>query len=108
MAYAMLNTARIHDWSSFHNVCAEVFGFPDFYGRNMDAWIDCLTYLDEDDGMSRFVLGEGEHLFILVPDFKEFSARVPEIAYAFLDCSSFVNKRYLEAKRMPRLALVLQ
>jgi RNAse (barnase) inhibitor barstar len=22
------------------------FGFPDFYGRNMDAWIDCMTDID--------------------------------------------------------------
>ena len=25
-----------------------VYG-PDFYGKNMDAWIDCMTYLDEPD-----------------------------------------------------------
>jgi RNAse (barnase) inhibitor barstar len=29
-------TLRISDWDSFHSVFAEVFGFPDFYGRNMD------------------------------------------------------------------------
>jgi len=24
----------ISDWSSFHAISAETFGFPDFYGRN--------------------------------------------------------------------------
>ena len=33
-----IDTARIKDWDSFHNVFAEAFGFPGFYGRNMDAW----------------------------------------------------------------------
>ena len=34
---------RIVDWDTFHNVFTEAFGFPGFYGRNMNAWIDCLT-----------------------------------------------------------------
>lgn len=40
MATVRLPTERITDWESFHEVCREVFGFPDFYGMNMDAWID--------------------------------------------------------------------
>ena len=42
----IIDTARINDWDSFHTIFAEAFGFPGFYGRNMDAWIDCLTSLD--------------------------------------------------------------
>src|SRR5688572_7987636 len=38
-----IDTQRITDWKSFHNLFAEVFGFPGFYGRNMDAWIDCMS-----------------------------------------------------------------
>ena len=49
-----LDTARIADWDSFHDVCAQALGFPGFYGRNMNAWIDCMTSLDEPrDGMTR-------------------------------------------------------
>jgi len=33
----------ITDWASFHDVFMHTLGFPDFYGRNMDAWIDCMT-----------------------------------------------------------------
>ncbi len=33
-----IDTNRIVDWNSFHDVFAEAFGFPDFYGRNMNAW----------------------------------------------------------------------
>ena len=34
---------RITDWESFHHVFKQTLGFPGFYGRNMDAWIDCMT-----------------------------------------------------------------
>ena len=60
MPDAMLNGSKITDWKSFHDECAAVFGFPDFYGRNMNAWIDCLTYVREGDGMSRYELGPDE------------------------------------------------
>jgi Barstar (barnase inhibitor) len=39
--------SQINDWDTFHDTFAQALGFPDFYGRNMDAWIDCLTYADE-------------------------------------------------------------
>ncbi|WP_161883865.1 barstar family protein [Deinococcus alpinitundrae] len=67
MAKVTLDTSRIRDWESFHDVSVQTFGFPDFYGRNMDAWIDCLTYLDEGDGMSIVVLGTDELLHIRPP-----------------------------------------
>ena len=47
MTVVRLDCDRITDWDSFHAVFAEVFGFPNFYGRNMNAWIDCMTYLDD-------------------------------------------------------------
>jgi hypothetical protein len=49
-------TDEITYWDTFHDVFAAVLGFPEFYRRNMNAWIDCLTYADEDDGM-RSVVG---------------------------------------------------
>jgi barstar (barnase inhibitor) len=42
-----IDADRIVDRASFHSVFGEAFGFPDFYGRNMDAWIDCMTHLDD-------------------------------------------------------------
>jgi RNAse (barnase) inhibitor barstar len=39
MAFVKINTKQITDWASFHQVCKEAFGFPDFYGNNMNAWI---------------------------------------------------------------------
>ena len=80
MADVTLSTAEIRNWETFHDICARDFRFPDFYGRNMNAWIDCLTYVREGDGMSRFFLQEDEYLYIYLPDFVTFSQREPEIS----------------------------
>ena len=106
MATVRLDTSLISDWNSFHTTCREAFGFPNFYGMNMDAWIDCLTYLDEGDGMSRFHLASGERLNIEVSDTSSFNSRAPEILDALVECSAFVNQRYPEAGKSPLLALV--
>lgn len=78
MANVKLESKKILDWETFHSVCKEAFGFPDFYGANMDAWIDCLTSLDEGDGMSRFHLAENEQLNIEVVNSADFCSRLPE------------------------------
>jgi hypothetical protein len=108
MAEATLDTAKIKDWPSFHAQSAEAFGFPDFYGHNLNAWIDCLTYLPEGDGMSRFVLGPGEQLFIKLLRFESFAKAQPEICLAFFECVASVNQRYISAGDIPRLVLVPQ
>jgi Barstar (barnase inhibitor) len=48
-----IDGSQLRDWHSFHSTFAGAFGFPDFCGRNMDAWIDCMTSLDApDDGLT--------------------------------------------------------
>ena len=39
-----IDGSAISDWNSFHDIFAAAFGFPAFYGRNMNAWIDCMTW----------------------------------------------------------------
>ena len=105
MATATLDTSAITDWDSFHAVSQAAFGFPEFYGRNMDAWIDCLTYLD--DGMSRFDLPKHETLTIEVRGAHAFAERCPELALALMSAVAFVNHRNLEAGETARLILLL-
>lgn len=107
MATARLNTEVITDWQSFHEVCREVFGFPEFYGMNMNAWIDCLSYLDEGDGMSRFHLAVGEMLHVEVPAAESFKARLPEIFDALVEGSAAANRRCIESGKPPALSLIL-
>jgi hypothetical protein len=108
MAELQLNGAEIKDWDSFHDQCAERFGFPEFYGRNMNAWIDCLTYIREGDGMSRFVLGMTEPLVIEVLDTEAFCRQAPDVFHAFVECTSFVNQRHAEAGQIPALYILFR
>ena len=73
----------------------------------MDAWIDCLTYLDEGDGMSRFTLAAGETLCIEVRDAESFGDRMPEQALALMTATAAVNQRYIEGGKPPMLMLLL-
>jgi hypothetical protein len=101
-----IDTARITDWESFHDVFAETFGFPDFYGRNMNAWIDCMTSLDEpSDGMTAVHAPPGGVLVLALSDATDFAARCPDIYDAIVDGSAFVNHRRLEVGEPPVLAL---
>jgi hypothetical protein len=107
MATVTLDTQQIRDWDTFHTVCQQNLGFPAFYGRNMNAWIDCLTYLDEGDGMSRFKLGPGEKLFLEIPHAEAFRKRATEVFEGLVDCTAFLNRRYVDAGKAPAVALLL-
>lgn len=95
--------SQITDWDSFHDTFAHLLGFPDFYGRNMDAWIDCLTY--EDDGMTAYPLQAGDVLTLQLSNCREFRARCSEIYQALIDSAAFVNWRRIELGDPPILAL---
>ena len=101
-------TERIHDWDSFHSVFQEVLGFPDFYGRNMDAWIDCMTYVDDPDaGMSSITVVKGDVLILRVDRADELQRRCPEQYRALVECSAVVNHRRNKPGESPALALML-
>jgi hypothetical protein len=102
----VLDTRRITDWESFHSVFAETFGFPDFYGRNMNAWIDCMTALDAPaDGMTTVHAPPGHVLVLQLESVKDFVVRCPEQYAAIVECSAFVNWRRIELGYEPVLAL---
>ncbi len=107
MAVVRLNTKLITDKASFHLVCKEAFGFPSFYGENMDAWIDCILYLTYDDKMTGFVLSKDEMLFIEITNTEDFNSRLPKIFTDLFECTAFVNKRYVESRESTRICLIL-
>jgi Barstar (barnase inhibitor) len=72
-------TNQTAGWDSFHSVFQAVFGFPSFYGRNMNAWIDCMTYLDEPpSGMTSVCIDPGQLVAIRIDDAPDFQRRCPE------------------------------
>ncbi|MEO7031206.1 MAG: barstar family protein [Herbaspirillum sp.] len=107
MARAELNGAAIIDWPSFHAASKATFGFPDFYGNNISAWIDCLSYLRDDDAMSCFRLAPNELLTIQLLHATNLRQRVPEILAELEFCIAAVNERYADYGEKPALQLLL-
>ncbi len=105
MPFVRIDGAKITDWASFHLVCKEAFGFPSFYGENMDAFIDCLTYIDEGDGMSSVVLTGDKKLTIELTNSGGLETRVPDLFGALSTAVDAVNDRFVERGKEPRIAL---
>jgi len=102
-----INFGNVKDWEHFHTIFKETMGFPDFYGRNLDAWIDCMSYIDDPEaGMSTVTVESGESLEINIIGTEEAFKNCPEIFQAFLECSTFVNQRFIEANSTTRLKLI--
>ena len=101
-------TNLISDWRSFHEVFAGALGFPAFYGANMDAWIDCMTYADEPEAqMLARAVRPGELLTLQIDDASDFAVRCPEQFKALVECTAFVNYRRVEAGGKPVLSLLM-
>ena len=107
MPSARLNGELITDWESFHTECEKAFGFPDFYGRNMNAWVDCLSYLRDGDGMSKFVLKENEVLTIEVQHSEKLRAAAPDIVEELQFCVAMINERCEDYEETATLRLAL-
>lgn len=91
MPVVRIDGGRLTTWESFHDVFAEALGFPSFYGRNMNAWIDCMTSLDApDDGLTTIHGSPTDPVVLHV----ENSSSIPvEIFGALNECGAFVNWR---------------
>lgn len=101
-----IDARRIVDRATFHDVFAEAFGFPDFYGRNMDAWIDCLSGLDvPSDGMTTVHAPPGGVVTLQIDHVDDFADRCPELYEDVVECAAFVNWRNVERGAPPVLAL---
>lgn len=103
-----IDTRRILDEASFHSVFAEAFGFPDFYGRNMNAWVDCMTCLDDPEAaLSTVHVTPGEVVSLVMEYADEWKKRCPKEFADLLECCAFVNWRRIERGYPPVLALAL-
>src|SRR4051812_20299610 len=98
LRHQALDLSGVRDWDSFHSIFSQSLGFPDYYGRNMDAWIDCIGMLDDpardsERPATALRLAEGELLSLELTGVAYFKSRCPEIYEALLECAAFVNYR---------------
>lgn len=108
MASVELNGDLITDEAGFHAECKRAFGFPEFYGNSMDAWIDCLSYLRDDENMTRFKLKPNEVLDIVVNGGEGVKTRLPDLIEEVTYCVAGINERYADYGEQPALRLSLR
>jgi hypothetical protein len=108
MATAELNGAAILDEASFHAESRRAFGFPDSYAGTIDSWIDCLSYLRDDENMTKFRLKPNEVLEVVIVGAGQMQARVPDLLEEITFCIGGINERYEDYGEPPALELVLR
>lgn len=84
---------KIKNWKTFHSEFKKEMNFPDYYGANMDAWIDCVDELT--DKLTILQIENGKYL-------KEYK---PELFNAILECGAFVNYRKVKVGEKPNLII---
>ena len=101
-----IDCEAISDWSGFHETFARKLGFPAFYGRNADAWIDCMTSLDDPSaGLSKEHVERGQIMTLQLSNASSLKGKSPEIFEALNEMAAFVNWRRIEVGEGPVLAL---
>lgn len=91
---------------AFHETFSGAFGFPEFYGRNMNAWMDCMGSLrDPLANMTKVHISTSETLAILIHDFEAIRETAPEQWLDLIECAAFVNRGAINRGEAPLLAL---
>lgn len=76
-------------WTSeeeFHKDVSRVFGFPDYYGENLNAFNDC---------MSDFEIPYGEGVIVILKKFDHYTKKFPDSAQSLLDVLEISSRRFL-------------
>ena len=103
-----INAALISNWESFHQIFKMTFGFPEFYGNNMDAWINCMLKIDDKRaGMTKFWLKESDTLVIEMTNCAAFKKNYFDIYLTLLESVAFINFRKLEINGHTMIAIAL-
>ena len=87
-----LDFSKVNTLEEMHLMLKNTFGFPDFYGSNVNALIDCLSSIRyPEDGMSHVILDSVDDYLIL--ELKNFSNRDKFIINHFLTSIEGVNEK---------------
>lgn len=104
----VIDGRKLIDWKSFHQEFAEAFGFPNFYGNNMNAWIDCMSSLsDPEERMTTVHCPKGQVVTLQIEHARDLKSRQPELFATLVESTAFVNWRLVEQGEPPVLALSL-
>jgi len=108
MATATLNGAAIASADAFHAESRTAFGFPESYSNTIDAWVDCLSYLRDEENMTKFQLKPNEVLEVVITDAAALRAALPDLLEEIEYCVGGINERYEDYGEKPALKLTLK
>jgi RNAse (barnase) inhibitor barstar len=94
------------NWPSFHDEFSRAFRFVDGYGRNRDAWIDCMTDLHGPNALSGLRLPAGEPIEIVLNGSATMVKSHPEIFAELLRLVRYANNLYAEAQEDVRITVI--
>ena len=107
MVRVEIDLTNVSDWDAFHTAFARALGFPEFYGRNMNAWEDAMSDLSKPGvvGLTTVEVPQGEDLALVLKGAAEFRAAQPEIFGALVDSTAHVNRTKVAIEGASRLLL---
>ena len=98
-----INGANIKDWNSFHIEFQEKMGFIEGYGRNTNAWIDCMTDIftnGDYKSLTKYNLNEGDKFILRIVNAEKWKEQNTDIFNAFIEFCIWSNNEktnfYLE------------
>jgi hypothetical protein len=97
------------DEQDFHRRFSILMGFPGFYGHNWNAWIDCMSYIDDPSAeMSQVLIALDESLEIRII-IKDGNTYYRTTTWGlFCSCVAAVNGRFLRRHSSTRLIVTEQ
>ena len=92
---------------TFHEAFVKIMGFPDFYGMNWNAWIDCMSYIDDSEAnMSQVQVAPGEQIEFVVSGYIYSNELDESIPFRnFCICTGFVNRRFKDSGSETRIII---
>ena len=109
MKLVLIDGRRVVDEPTFHSEFAKALGFPATYGRNLDAWVDCVSTMRDGSGrMTSLHLSANETLVLQVDHVGAFVTHAPKLFAALHDLAAFVNLRVSMEGKAPIIALAYE
>ncbi|MFD2587566.1 barstar family protein [Croceitalea marina] len=84
---------KLTNWNSFHLEFKTELNFPDYYGANMNSWIDCIDDLTE------------QPILLQIENGNFLKENKPELLNAILESGAFVNYRKINQGQKPNLII---
>ena len=101
-----IDFTRIKTLDDFYTELSSLFGFPDFFGRNVNALIDCLFSLRyPEDKMTKIHVADSEYLLI---ELHHFSLATDEIKEILIVTIENVSLKCTEKGQEPSIVLLLK